>query len=244
MLEVVVSLRACAWSLDLGQVVCAGGIHRARPLAALPAQLPAQLPAALLAALPAALLAALPAAPVAVLPAVLWVAAHDSRPASYPTNVACNSPDTVSHRAIILLGLQRLWTLLKVHSIELHAKLLRGCALARTWDQHLARGSDTSRVGPVVCVWAAPPRLYLGVGVRVTGLTRMFSGSRASGAPGQAPLCSRRRSPCPRHAIVGVCGRGGLYCGRHAASKRDLTVPNCDLTAIKWVELRYTGAHA
>ena len=51
-LEVVVSLRACAWSLDLGQVVCAGGIHRARPLAALPAAprgavLPAVLPAAL-----------------------------------------------------------------------------------------------------------------------------------------------------------------------------------------------------
>ena len=40
-------------------------------------------------------------------------------------NVACNSPDTVSHRAFISLELQRLWTLLKVHSIELHAKLLR-----------------------------------------------------------------------------------------------------------------------
>jgi len=62
---------------------------------------------------------------LAALPAVLWVVAHDSRPASYPTNVACNSLDTVSHRATISLGLQRLRTLLKVHSIELHAKLLR-----------------------------------------------------------------------------------------------------------------------
>ena len=140
MLEVVVSLRACAWSLDLGQVVCAGGIHRARPLAALPAQLPAQLPAAL----PAALLAALPAAPVAVLPAVLWVAAHDSRPASYPTNVACNSPDIASHRATISLELQRLRTMLKVHPIELHANLLQAraaCVPRRT------RGSDGMRVG-------------------------------------------------------------------------------------------------
>ena len=126
MLEVVVSLRACAWSLDLGQVVCAGGIHRARPLA--------------------------------VLQAVLWVAAHDSRPASYPTNVACNSPDTVSHRATILLGLQRLRTLLKVHPIELHAKLLRARASClrsspRAWIRWYAPGSDTSRVGLMVCVW-------------------------------------------------------------------------------------------
>ena len=45
---------------------------------------------------------------LAALPAVLWVAAHDSRPASYPTNVACNSPDTVSHRATVSLELQRL----------------------------------------------------------------------------------------------------------------------------------------
>ena len=165
-------------------------------------------------------------------------------------NVACNSPDTVSHRAFISLELQRLRMLLKVHSIELHAKLLRGCALARTRVRWHARGPDTSSVGPILGAWVRwyacgrRPGAYLGVDVRVTGLTRMFSGSRASGAPGQAPLGPQRRAPCPRHAIVGVCGRGGLYCGRHAASKRDLTVPNCDLTAIKWVELRYTGAHA
>ena len=126
----------------------------------------------------------------------------------------------------------------------------------RAWVRWYAPGSDTSCVGPMVCAWVRHfvrgsdgmrgrrSGAYLGVGVRVMGLTRIVGDSRASGAPGQAPLCSQRRSPCPRHAIVGVCGRGGLYCGRHAASKRDLTVPNCDLTAIKWVELRYTGAHA
>ena len=60
-------------------------------------------------------------------------------------NVACNSPDTVSHRAFISLGLQRLRTLLKIHSIELHAKLLR----ARLLPAFLA-----ARVGPMVCAWA------------------------------------------------------------------------------------------
>ena len=120
-------------------------------------------------------------------------------------NVACNSPDTVSHRAFISLELQRLRMLLKVHSIELHAKLLRGCALARTWARWHARGPDTShagptlrawarylargpggmRVGPMVCVWAAPWRISR-VGVSVAGLTRIVSGSRASDAPGGA----------------------------------------------------------
>ena len=153
-------------------------------------------------------------------------------------NVACNSPDTVSHRVSISLELQRLRTLLKVHSIELHAKLLRGCALARTRDQWHARGSDTSRVDPVVCAWVRwyacgrRPGAYLGVDVRVTGLTRMFSGSRASDTPGQAPLCSQRRPPCPRHAIVSVCYRSGLHCGRHTTPRRDLTALNRDLTAL------------
>ena len=161
-------------------------------------------------------------------------------------------PRTVSHRATILLELQRLRTLLKIHSIELHAKLLRGCALAtRTRVRWHARGSDTSRVGPIPGAWVRwyacgrrRPGAYLEVGVHVTGLTRMFSGSCASGAPGQAPLCSQRRPPCPRHPVVSVCYRGGLYCGRHAAPRRGLTALNRDLTAIKWVELRYTGAYA
>ena len=147
-------------------------------------------------------------------------------------NVACNSPDTVSHRVSILLELQRLWMLLKVHSIELHAKLLRGCALARTWARWRARGTNTSRVGPLICAWAAPRRISRGWRA-CYGLTRMFSGSRASGTPGQAPLGPQRRAPCPRHAIVSVCYRSGLYCGRHAALNRDLTAPNCDLTGSK-----------
>jgi len=67
-------------------------------------------------------------------------------------NVACNSPDTVSHRVSILLELQRLRTLLKIHSIELHAKLLRACASClrsspRARVRHFARGSGGMRVG-------------------------------------------------------------------------------------------------
>ena len=119
----------------------------------------------------------------------------------------------------------------------------------RAWTRSFARGLSNPHVGPMACAWvrhlarrpaiagACPlirvwvrwyarqhrPRAYLGVGVRVTGLTRTFSGSRASGTPGQAPLCSQRRPPCPRHAIVGVCGRGGLYCGRHIPANSDLT---------------------
>ena len=65
-------------------------------------------------------------------------------------NVACNSPDTVSHRAFISLELQRLLTLLKIHSIELHAKLLR----ARLPPALLA-----ARVGPLVCAWSDGMRL-------------------------------------------------------------------------------------
>ena len=59
-------------------------------------------------------------------------------------NVACNSPDTVSLRAPISLGLQRLWTLLKVHPIELHAKLLR----ARELPAFLA-----AHVDPLIRAW-------------------------------------------------------------------------------------------
>ena len=172
-------------------------------------------------------------------------------------NVACNSPDTVSHRVSILLELQRLRMLLKVHSIELHAKLLRGCALARTWARYLARGPDTWRVDPVVCAWAAPRRISRGWRA-CYGLTSMFSGSRASGTPGQAPLRPQRRPPRPRHPVVGVCYRGGLRLGRYTVPRRDLTTPNRDLTApnrgltapnrgltaIKWGELRYTGTRA
>ena len=95
---------------------------------------------------------------LAALPAVLWVVAHDSRPASYPTNVACNSLDTVSHRATISLGLHRLRTLLKIHSIELHAKPPRARASClrsspHTWTRHLARGPSKPCVGPTFRTW-------------------------------------------------------------------------------------------
>ena len=66
-------------------------------------------------------------------------------------NVACNSPDTVSHRAFISLELQRLWTLLKIHSIELHVKLLR----ARLLPAFLAArvGLIVRLIGQVVLVF-------------------------------------------------------------------------------------------
>ena len=163
-------------------------------------------------------------------------------------NVACNSPDTVSHRAAISLELQRLRTLLKIHSIELHAKLLRACASClrsspRTWTRSFARGFDTSRVGPLICAWAAPRRISRGWRA-CYGLTRIVSGSRASGTPGQAPLGPQRRAPCPRHAIVSVCYRSGLYCGRHAALRRDLTAPRRGLTGSKRGELCYMRTYA
>ena len=195
------------------------------------------------------------------------MAAHDSRPASFPANVACNSPDAVSYRATISLELQRLRTLLKVHSIELHAKLLRARAacvprrargsdtshvspLIRAWVRHLARESANPRVGPLSrawvrwYAWGRRPRAYLGVGVRVMGLTRIVSGSRARDTPGQAPLCSQRRPSPTRHPVVGVCDRGGLHCGRHIPANRGLTTPNRGLTATKRVELRFTGTRA
>ena len=103
--------------------------------------------------------------------------------------------------------------------------------MARTRARHFARGPGGMRVGPMVCVWAAPRRISRGWRA-CYGLTSMFSGSRASDTPGQAPLCSQRRAPCPRHAIVSVCYRSGLHCGRHTTPRRDLTALNRDLTAL------------
>ena len=54
------------------------------------------------------------------------------------------------------------------------------------WVRHFARGSDDMRVGPLIRTWVRwyarqrRPGAYLGVGVRVAGLTRIFSGSRAA----------------------------------------------------------------
>ena len=101
--------------------------------------------------------------------------------------------------------------------------------MACAWARHFARGSDGMRLGPTPRTWVRwhargrRPGAYLGVGVRVAGLTRIVSGSRASDTPGQAPLRPQRRPPCPRHPVVGVCYRGGLRLGRRAAPRRDLT---------------------
>ena len=106
-----------------------------------------------------------------------------------------------------------------------------------------ARGPAHSHVGPTPRMWVRwhargrRPGAYLGVEVRVAGLTRMFSGSCASDMPGQAPLRPQRRPPCPQHPVVGVCYRGGLRLGRHAAPRRDLADS-------KLWESRYTGTRA
>ena len=59
------------------------------------------------------------------------------------------------------------------------------------------------------------PCAYREVDVRIKGLPRIFSGSRASSTRGQAPLCPDRRPPRPQHPIVSVFRRGGLHFGRH-----------------------------
>ena len=105
------------------------------------------------------------------------------------------------------------------------------------WVRWYARGTDTSRVDPLIRAWAAPPRRISRGWRACYGLTRMFSGSRASGTPGQVSLGPSRRPPCLRHAIVSVCYRGGLYCGRHS-------VLNRDLTGSKWRKSRFTGTYA
>ena len=68
----------------------------------------------------------------------------------------------------------------------------------------------------------------------IKGLTRIFSGSRATNTPGQAPLCPKRRPPQPQPPIFSVFHRGGLRFGR-------LTAPNCDLTATKRGDLHHEG---
>ena len=81
----------------------------------------------------------------------------------------------------------------------------------------------------------------------------MFSGSRASDTPGQAPLRPQRRpghqlahdSPLSAFVTEVVCDVGGAAPRRDLTTpNRDLTAPNRGLTAIKWGELRYTGTRA
>ena len=51
------------------------------------------------------------------------------------TNFACNSLTTISNIEFTALELQRFWTLLKVHAIELHAELMKpGPATAASFE--------------------------------------------------------------------------------------------------------------
>ena len=97
----------------------------------------------------------------------------------------------------------------------------RVAPLSLAWVRHFARGSDGMRVGSMVCAWATPTRISRGW--RACHGVNAHCQRFASGTPGQAPLRPQRRPPCPRHPIVGVCYRGGLRLGRHAAPRRDLT---------------------
>ena len=97
----------------------------------------------------------------------------------------------------------------------------RVAPLSLAWVRHFARGSDGMRVGSMVCAWATPTRISRGW--RACHGVNAHCQRFASGTPGQAPLRPQRRPPCPRHPIVGVCYRGGLRLGRHAAPRRGLT---------------------
>ena len=103
--------------------------------------------------------------------------------------------------------------------------VLAACAHRR------ARGPANAHVGPMTCAWVRH-LAHLEVYVRIKGLTRISSGSRASYMPGRAPLCPKRRPPQPQHPIFNVFHRGGLQFGR-------LTIPNRDLTATKWGDLHH-----
>ena len=51
----------------------------------------------------------------------------------------------------------------------------------------------------------------------------MFRGLRANNTPCQAPLCPKRRPLRPQPPVFTVFRRGGLHCGHHTTSNRDLT---------------------
>ena len=98
---------------------------------------------------------------------------------------------------------------------------MRVGSLIRAWVQHLARGPAIAGAGPLIRAWAAPWRISRGW--RACHGVNAHCQRFASGTPGQAPLRPQRRPPCPRHPIVGICYRGGLRLGRHAAPRRGLT---------------------
>ena len=112
--------------------------------------------------------------------------------------------------------------LLKVHSVELHAKLLRGCALAAHAGP-IRRRLTAGRLTLVHPRARGPAHACLGSAahahiVRLTCVSRgyrAYSAVRACSTRGQAPLCPDRRPPRPQHPIVSVFRRGGLHFGRH-----------------------------
>ena len=94
------------------------------------------------------------------------------------------------------LELQRLWKLLKVHSVELHAKLLRARAAC---VPRRAREPDTSRVGPMVCAW-------------VRHFARGSDGMRVgSPAPDRGLTASKRGESHHERPTVGLAPRRGRH---------------------------------
>ena len=74
------------------------------------------------------------------------------------------------------------------------------------------------------------PRAYREVGVRIKGLTRIFSGSRASDTRGQASLPPRRRTPRPQPPVVSVFGEVAGDVG--ASPPRTVTSPPRTATSL------------
>jgi len=73
----------------------------------------------------------------------------------------------------------------------------------------------------MTCAWVRH-LAHLEVYVRIKGLTRIFSGSRATSTPGQAPLCPKRRQPQPQNPryYPGIIFPHWCMAARQRADKR------------------------
>ena len=117
--------------------------------------------------------------------------------------------------------------------------------LSHMHTREYARRPDDLHVGPMVCMWAAPPtcmssglRAYQGVRVRIKGLTRMFKGLGAKNTPRPASLCPNRRPPRRKRC------NGPLWAGWSALrALHHLKQPThrCETGAIASLELRHAG---
>ena len=86
-------------------------------------------------------------------------------------NFACNSPEVRARPTFTSLELQRLWTLLNVQVIELHAKLFRACptsARARPRTRLARAAVPLESARPV-----AVPREFADVGRCVGGIAAL-----------------------------------------------------------------------